>query len=204
MTEAVREGQALVTVEVYLTDEPEKSFIIAGQPEEATRAALRLARVFDVPAPREGQVLELYVTAAEFKEHADPVLKRFRTLGFQYLKVVEQHRPKDDSRVAVEVSPRLHDEIADQEDELLAVLEDQLRAYDLGPEQTLVYRWPVGRRSGGEVMLAVMMDLPNNCIRVGYEDDFDWDAVEQQGVSLGGAKTLAAFNGQLRQLRRPN
>jgi hypothetical protein len=195
------EGQALV---VHLTDKPEKSFIIAGQPEEATRAVRRLARVFDVPAPRERQVLELYVTAAEFKEHADPVLDRFPSLGYQYMTVVEQHRLKDKSQIAVEVSPRLHDEIADQEDELLAAIEEQFHAYKLGPEQTLVYRWPVGHRSGGEVMLAVMMDMPNNCIRVGYEDDFDWDAVEQQGVPLGGCQTVAEFNGRLRHLRRPN
>jgi hypothetical protein len=137
-------------------------------------------------------------------EHADPVLDRLPSLGYQYMTVVEQHRLKDKSQIAVEVSPRLHDEIAHQEDELLAAIEEQFHAYKLGPKQTLVYRWPVGRRSGGEVMLAVMMEMPNNCIRVGYEDDFDWDAVAQQGVPLGGCQTVADFNNRLRQLRRPN
>jgi hypothetical protein len=48
----VPEGEVLVTTEIQITDDEEKSIVIAGEPERATRFAVRLARLFDVPAPR--------------------------------------------------------------------------------------------------------------------------------------------------------
>jgi len=215
----VPEGMALVTVEVYITDMPEKSFIIAGEPEEASRCARRLAREFDVPPPSDGDTLQLYITKAECKRLV-PVLERFPSLSYQDLAVAEKQRfspggpkglqrpkaPQVDTMDLV-VSPRLYEELHGQVDALANVVQTQLDTYDVGPNQKMVYRWPVKHRLGHEVMLAILIDMPKNRVCVGFEDDFDLAEIERNSVYLGATDsanpgTIDAVNSQMRQLRR--
>ena len=87
---------------------------------------------------------------------------------------------------------------------LIAAVQAQLDAYDVGSDQRLVYRWPVQHRNGGEVTLGVMIDMPSRCIRVGFADDFAWETIEQHGFQLTTGKASRGFNSQMRQLRNPN
>lgn len=161
------EGQVLVTTEIYITDDLDKSVVVGGEPERAGRFAARLARMFDLEAPRPDKVLRLYVTWAEFQAEIVPLIERFPDLRWTWLEKAMEHHPDNQDKLTVSPpvsKPRLSP----------AEMANKLR--DVRPSAQ--YNFELFREADGKVDARI----------VAREPDWSWlDDVEREGYDPRGA-----------------
>jgi hypothetical protein len=209
----VPEGHALVSAEIYITDDPAKSIVVAGDPERATRFAVRLARVFEVPAPAPDKVLQLYVTRAEFAAQIIPVLQRFSDLKWGPLEEAMKHHPDNQDKLPYDVTSPLTSDLMEvfvserlskaldergfSEGDFTEAVEEQIRGYDIADNQTLVFGMEA---SLGK--LAFFVDMPNRQVRACFYDEPDWEEIKRNGIHLGEGQSRASINSQMRQLQQ--
>jgi hypothetical protein len=153
-------------------------------------------------------VLRLFVTKAELNEQILPQLKKFGDLKWSWLETAMRHHP-DNPRLEVGVSRRVRELIdetggEEQEARFMDALTAQLRTYEVGREQAMVYGWRVFFESGREELLAVCINMPAKRIEVCFYDEADWDEIKRLGVHLGEGQGTESINSQMRQLRQPN